>query len=76
VDSYTRRIFSRLGLVQEQICYNELRDFFMERLPLDAALFNEYHALIVELGKNICRPTPRCHSCYLLKECKYGGALI
>ncbi len=76
VDSYTRRIFSRLGLVSEQICYNELRAFFMERLPLDAALFNEYHALIVELGKNICRPTPRCSDCCLRMCCEHGGALI
>jgi endonuclease III related protein len=58
VDAYTRRIFSRLGLVDEQISYDRLRDFFMDRLPQDTTLFNEYHALIVELGKQACRPKP------------------
>jgi len=76
VDAYTRRIFSRLGLVHAQISPAELREFFMEQLPADAALFNEYHALIVELGKNICRPTPRCAGCCLLKGCKHGSALV
>lgn len=69
VDSYTRRIFNRLGLVDEQCSYDDLRQFFMDRLPHETALFNEYHALIVELGKAVCRPRPRCDSCYLTDIC-------
>jgi endonuclease-3 related protein len=72
VDAYTRRIFSRVGLVDEQISYEELRDFFMARLPQDTALFNEYHALIVELGKQACRPKPQCTACCLAARCQHG----
>ncbi len=72
VDAYTRRIFSRLGLVEEGICYDDLRIFFMERLPQDTTLFNEYHALIVQLGKENCRSKPRCSDCCLLNCCQTG----
>jgi endonuclease III related protein len=71
VDTYTRRIFSRLGLVDDQISYDRLRDYFMDRLPLDTALFNEYHALIVELGKQACRPKPQCAACCLSTNCQH-----
>lgn len=69
VDSYTRRIFSRLSLVDEQCGYDDLRQFFMDRLPHETALFNEYHALIVEVGKTVCRPKPHCGSCCLTDIC-------
>ena len=71
VDAYTRRIFSRLGLVNEQISYDRLRDYFMDRLALDTVLFNEYHALIVELGKQACRPKPQCSACCLAASCQH-----
>ncbi|MCE1226454.1 MAG: endonuclease III domain-containing protein [Geobacteraceae bacterium] len=71
VDAYTRRIFSRLGLVDEQISYDQLRGYVMDRLPLDTALFNEYHALIVELGKQACRPKPQCAACCLSTNCQH-----
>jgi endonuclease-3 related protein len=69
VDSYTRRIFSRLRLVEEYCSYDHLRQFFMDCLPHETALFNEYHALIVELGKGVCRPKPRCTACCLTGIC-------
>lgn len=72
VDAYTRRIFSRLGFVDEQISYDELRNYFMDRLSMDTALFNEYHALIVELGKQACRPKPQCTVCCLAASCQHG----
>lgn len=69
VDAYTRRIFSRIGLVPQTIGYEPLRQLFMEALPADVNLFNEYHALIVELGKQLCRTIPRCSSCCLADRC-------
>lgn len=54
VDAYTRRILSRHGLVSEHIGYAELQAFFMDALPADATLFNEFHALIVRTGKAWC----------------------
>lgn len=74
VDAYTRRIFSRLGLVPEEIGYDQLRDFFMAALPTSANLFNEYHALIVQLGKQHCRPRPGCESCCLSPYCLYHSS--
>lgn len=70
VDAYTRRIFSRLGLVPDSIAYEPLREHFMTRLPEDTTLFNEYHALIVQHGKESCRPAPRCAGCCLSAICK------
>jgi len=69
VDAYTRRLFSRLGLVLESDGYEQVRAFFMDALPSDSALFNEYHALIVEHCKRHCRKKPLCDGCPLRKIC-------
>jgi endonuclease III related protein len=70
VDAYTRRIFERLGLVQAVVSYDELQALFMQNLPHAEPLFNEYHALIVALGKRICRKrVPRCAACPLRDIC-------
>jgi endonuclease III related protein len=69
VDAYTYRIFSRHNLIEETIGYEELRAFMMDHLPPDPELFNEYHALLVRLGKHYCRKTnPLCGECPLGKE--------
>ncbi len=71
VDAYTQRILSRLGLVSSQISYGELQRLCMAQLPKSAKLLNEYHALIVRHGKEICRPKPRCERCVLAHECQF-----
>ena len=63
VDAYTRRAFSRHGAFNARASYGEIQRFFQDRLPPDVALYNEYHALIVHLGKDYCRPQPRCEDC-------------
>lgn len=68
VDAYTRRIFCRLGLIQEGFTYDEIQSFFMNNLPRKTELFNEYHALIVMLGKHFCRTKSICGLCPL-KQC-------
>lgn len=65
IDAYTKRILSRHKLVMERSTYHELQGIFHENLPHDVKLFNEYHALFVMLGKDYCRPKPRCESCPL-----------
>ena len=66
VDAYTKRITARHGLARPDVPYEELRSLFMEALVPDAALFNEYHALLVAVGKQFCRPRePRCADCPL-----------
>jgi endonuclease-3 related protein len=66
VDAYTRRILNRHLLVPEDIGYEELREYFMDVLPSDVTLYNEFHALIVRIGKKWCRrKQPKCHDCPL-----------
>ena len=65
IDAYTRRILGRHGLAEGSEGYDELRALFMTHLPADVPLFNEYHALLVKLGKHYCRPAPKCAGCPL-----------
>ncbi len=63
VDAYTKRILSRHKMILENTAYEEVQKLFMEHLPLDEKLFNEYHALLVHLGKTVCKKIPRCDIC-------------
>ena len=65
VDAYTKRIFSRHGAFGEGLGYDDVQAFFMKNLRRDSRLFNEYHALIVRLGKELCRKKPKCPACPL-----------
>lgn len=66
VDAYTHRIFSRHLLVEEEIDYTALQEQFMDNLPADIELMNEYHGLIVRLGKEFCKKNnPLCEQCPL-----------
>lgn len=72
IDAYTRRLFSRLGLVSGNEGYETLRSLFECSLDATAAIYNEYHALIVWHGKEVCRAKPRCEGCILRSACDYG----
>ena len=65
VDAYTLRVMSRHRLILPKAAYGELQGLFMEHLPPDEAIFNEYHALLVQVGKRHCRRTPSCPRCPL-----------
>jgi len=65
IDTYTHRILSRHSMIDDQATYDELQAFFMDHLPDDPELFNEFHALIVRTGKEYCRRKPLCHGCPL-----------
>jgi endonuclease III related protein len=65
VDAYTRRILMRHGVIRERATYGEIQRLFMERIPHDAPLYNQYHALLVNTGKNYCKKKPRCQVCPL-----------
>lgn len=67
VDAYTRRFLSRHRLIRVDAPYDDIQGFFMQRLKPNVPLYNEYHALIVRLGKDFCRPHPDCRSCPLLQ---------
>lgn len=67
VDSYTHRVFTRHNLIAEESDYHEIQEQFMDHLPPDVQLFNEYHALIVRVGKEFCKKrNPLCKSCPLV----------
>jgi endonuclease III related protein len=66
VDAYTHRIFGRHGITDGKPEYEAVRAFFENALPRDPQLFNEFHALVVNTGKNWCRKSePRCAECPL-----------
>ncbi len=65
VDAYTHRILLRHDLILPEADYDEIKALFEDHLERDAALFNEYHALIVACGKAHCRPRPVCAGCPL-----------
>lgn len=65
IDAYTRRIIDRIGIAPATSSYAAHQALFLSHLPPDAALFNEYHALLVKLGKEYCRKRPLCEGCCL-----------
>jgi len=65
VDTYTARVMVRHGLAEPEIDYQQLQDLFESHLEPDAVLFNEYHALLVRVGKEFCKPKPKCQACPL-----------
>ncbi len=67
VDAYTARIAVRHRLVEPSVDYDRLQQLFQANLPSDVRLFNEFHALLVRLGKEFCRPSPKCSGCPLEK---------
>lgn len=72
VDAYTKRIFYRLGLLPEDAGYDRVQEFFMNHLPPETGLYNEYHALIDALGNTLCASRkPRCTECPLEDICGF-----
>ena len=72
IDAYTRRLFTRLGLVEGGESYEELRRIFetkLVRVKDKLGVFNEYHALIVHHAKYFCRTKPKCQECCLQRCC-------
>jgi len=65
VDAYTARITLRHSLIDPGADYEQLRQLFESNLPEDVQLFNEYHALLVKVGKEFCRPKAKCSGCPL-----------
>jgi endonuclease-3 related protein len=68
VDAYTKRIFSRHGFFPPDSDYREVQKFFIDSLPKDVKLYNEYHALIVRLAKERCaKKAGECEICILAR---------
>ncbi|HMK59889.1 MAG TPA: endonuclease III domain-containing protein [Dissulfurispiraceae bacterium] len=65
IDAYTKRVLSRHGLMDMNASYAEYQQLFHSNLQPDVALYNEYHALLVRVGKEHCKPLPQCDGCPL-----------
>lgn len=65
VDTYTYRILTRHGCIDAEADYDQIKEYCEGHLPEDARLYNEFHALLVQVGKNHCKPRPRCNGCPL-----------
>ena len=72
VDTYTRRLMHRIGVVDERVNYAKLQALFMDNLPSDAQYFNEFHALIVRHSIVACKKSPKCEGCPILDICEFG----
>ena len=70
VDAYTKRIFSRLGLIKTDD-YEKIREYFESKLPKSIEVYKEFHALIVELAKRYCKRKPLCKECPLAGMCSH-----
>lgn len=69
VDAYTKRIFLRHGFIKPDADYHQLQGLFMRNLKKQVKLFNEYHALLVRLGKEFClKRKPKCGICPLKED--------
>ena len=73
VDTYTHRVFARHGWIAFDADYYQIKDHFESGLAMDARLYNEYHALLVHVGKEHCRKTPKCEGCPLAALLPPGG---
>ena len=73
IDNYTRRLFFRMGIISGQVSYRKLQFLMHGILDPDTSLYQEYHALIVEHGKRVCRKTPRCSNCCVVDLCDQAG---
>ena len=65
VDAYTCRVMGRHGLIEQGANYQQVKDFFESNLETNTKLFNEFHALLVRVGKDHCRPKAKCNGCPL-----------
>ena len=65
IDAYTKRVLSRHKILAHDEPYEKYQELFHSSLKKDVKLFNEYHALFVRVGKEFCKPKPRCEECPL-----------
>ena len=71
IDSYTKRLWSRLTGTNRLESYKYYQTLFTNELPQDVKIYNTYHALIVTQAKEFCRKKPVCNGCPLLARCSY-----
>jgi endonuclease-3 related protein len=77
VDTYAHRVLARHGWLVYDASYDDIKDYFESALPKSAALYNEYHALLVRVGKDYCkRAAPKCEACPLAAMLPASGVVM
>ena len=76
IDNYTKRLFYRLGIVNENVSYITLKSLLLNEMTSDSDLLKEYHALIIDHGQKVCGKSPKCENCCLLDMCPTGEKLV
>lgn len=71
VDSYLRRLAQRLMAVDAPPPDSRLRGWVAGAID-DARHLNEFHALVVAHGKDVCRRQPACRECGISGFCRTG----
>ncbi len=75
IDAYTARVLKRHGWIEPEADYHAMQDLFQRQLPEDVQLYNEFHALLVRVGKQFCGTKPKCEACPLNELLPAGGPL-
>ena len=76
VDAYTHRVFARHGWIDFDADYHRIQEYAQDELPQDVRMYNEFHALLVRVGKDFCRKSkPKCEECPLREMLPAGGPL-
>lgn len=73
IDTYTRRLFARMGCADGKAHYDELRIKVEKALDNNIKDMNEFHALIVLHAKDYCKVKPACHTCMIKADCQHVG---
>ncbi len=75
IDAYTKRAMNRINpAISEKVGYDELQSYFEARISRRIALYKDFHAQFVELGKNYCkRRSPVCGKCPVRERCAFGS---
>ncbi len=71
VDTYTKRLFLRTGIIGKDISYDKLQEMVIKEIGKDPDILKEFHGGIVEHSKNYCRKKPLCENCPLEKHCSF-----
>ncbi len=74
IDAYTKRLLFRLMGIQGD--YETLKSFFENNLPKDLKVYKEFHALIDEHCKRLCKKKPLCETCFLKERCRFFNNLL
>src|SRR5207247_976502 len=70
MDVNVRRVVSRLTMCDDEGAHDAALRLLDRRDP------GSWHQAVMDLGREVCRPVPRCGSCPLAAACRSRGAVV